>query len=138
MEPQPLSKLVAPTQPLYLVRVQAGFPSPAEDYMEANLNLHDYVVRRPSSTFFVRATGESMLPSISAGDLLVVDKSIIAAAGMVILAVVDGDFTVKRYQPKRNRVLLQPDNPDFAPIIITDPSRFAVWGVVTHIVRDNP
>jgi DNA polymerase V len=138
MQPQPLHTLPLPTRPLYLVRVPAGFPSPAEDYLEANLNLHDYVVRRPSSTFFVRATGDSMAPSIANGDLLVVDRSITAHSGHVILAVVDGEFTVKRYLPERGRVILLPDNPAFARIIIAQAGHFEVWGVVTHIVRDNP
>jgi DNA polymerase V len=138
MEPQPLSDLDVPTRPLYLVRVPAGFPSPADDYIEANLNLHDYVVRRPSSTFFTRAAGDSMEPGIKAHDLLVVDKSIDAANGLVIVASVDGEFTVKRFFRERGRVMLKSDNPRYAPIPITEAVRFEVWGVVTYIVRDKP
>lgn len=137
MHPQSLAQLRLPTRPLYLTPVPAGFPSPAEDYIEKNLNLHDYVVRRPSSTFFVRVQGESMAPGITDGDLLVVDKSLTPAPMAVILAVVDGEFTVKRYLREHSRVILIPDNPAFPRIIITEAERFQVWGVVTYVVH-NP
>ncbi len=137
MQPLPLNQFPLPTRPLYLVRVPAGFPSPAEDSIERNLNLHDYVVRRPSSTFFVRVTGDSMAPGIADGDILVVDKSLTPLQHTVILAVVDGEFTVKRFTREAGRIVLQADNPRYAPIVISDPSRFLCWGVVTYVVH-NP
>jgi DNA polymerase V len=140
MTPQPLHTL--PTylhaqRPLYLTRVPAGFPSPAEDYIEASLNLHEYMVKHPAATFFVRVSGDSMAPGIADGDILVVDKSLTPTLHTVILAVVDGDFTVKRFTRQAGRVILRADNPRYAPIVITDPSRFLCWGVVTYVVH-NP
>ena len=138
MRPLPLRTL--PThlnhaRPLYLSRVPAGFPSPAEDYLEANLNLHEYMVKHPAATFFVRVVGDSMAPGISDGDILVVDKSLTPEALTVILAIVDGEFTVKRFSRERGRIVLLPDNPSFAPIVITEAERFQCWGVVTHVVH---
>jgi DNA polymerase V len=140
MQPKPLralAKQLARQRPLYLTPVRAGFPSPAEDYIEASLDLHTYMVKHPAATFFVRVSGDSMTPGIADGDILVVDKSLTPQPHTVILAVVDGEFTVKRFRRQGGQVILQPDNPTYAPIVITDPGRFLCWGVVTYVVH-NP
>jgi DNA polymerase V len=120
--------------PLLLARVPAGFPSPADDYIERSLNLHEMVVRHPASTFFVRVAGDSMEPSILAGDLLVVDRSLTSSTMAVVLAVVEGEFTVKRLSTERGQAVLLADNPAYAPIR----QPFEVWGVVTYVVRARP
>ena len=97
---------MSPELPLYLSPVEAGFPSPAEDYTEQKLNLHKYVVRHEAATFFVRAHGDSMLNAgIHDGDLLVVDRAIAAEHNRVVIAALEGELTVKRLVRRDNRVL---------------------------------
>lgn len=126
-----------PTQPLYLVRVPAGFPSPAEDYLEDSLNLHEFVVKHPAATFFVKAKGDSMEPDIHSGDMLVVDKSLHPGDGQVVIAIVDGEFTCKRLRFHQGHWLLQPNNPKYPPIAIDKAWEHVIWGVVTWVVH-NP
>lgn len=116
--------------------VVAGFPSPAEQYTENPLDLNDLMIRNMPSTFYVRVSGESMSGAgIFEGDILVVDKSLPALDGDVIIASVDGEFTVKRLKKRGSLVALEPANPDFKPIVFTDGMELTVWGVVTGLVR---
>lgn len=122
--------------PLFLCPVTAGWPSPAEDYIEDTLDLHKFIVRNEPATFFLRACGDSMLGAgIHAGDILVVDRSITAIPGKVVIAAVDGELTVKRLVKKRNRLLLMPENPDYLPIDITRHEETCIWGVVTYVIH---
>lgn len=122
--------------PLYLNPVSAGFPSPADDYIEERLDLHKYVVRNPAATFFLRARGESMINAgVHDGDLLVVDRSVEATHNRVVIAALDGELTVKRLVRRRGRVALAPENPDFAEIDITEREYVHIWGVVTYVVH---
>lgn len=122
--------------PLYLTPVEAGFPSPAEDYLDSRLDLHQYMVRNEAATFFLRAHGESMLGAgIHDGDLLVVDRSVEAVHRKVVIAALDGELTVKRLLRHEGRVLLAPENPQFAPIDITENECVHIWGVVTYVVH---
>ena len=122
--------------PASLSRVSAGFPSPADDHVEGQLDLNTHLIRRPSATFFVRASGESMIGAgIHPGDLLIVDRSLEATSGKVVIAVVDGELTVKRLRLSPEGAILLPENPDFPEIRIENPDALTIWGVVTHVIH---
>ena len=122
--------------PFYQSNVPAGFPSPAEDFMDLDLNLQAYLVQHPSATFCVRVTGDSMQNAgIFSGDVMVVDRALEPKNNTIVLAVLDGEFTVKRIQKKGDQLFLKPENETFKPIEITEEIDFKVWGVVTHIIH---
>ncbi len=122
--------------PFYLSPITAGFPSPADDYIEKSLDLNEYLVKHPSATFFVRVSGHSMVNAgIFHGDILVVDRSIQIYQNRIVVAVVNGEFTVKRFREVRNKVTLIAENPDYSPIEITHETDFEVWGVVTNVIH---
>lgn len=121
--------------PLFSDLVQCGFPSPAADYVEQRIDLNELLVHHPSATYFVKAAGDSMLEAgISDGDLLVVDSSRKPGHGDIVIAAVDGEFTVKRLQ-LRPRIQLNPMNPAYSPILISSEDTLDVFGVVTYIVK---
>ena len=104
--------------------------------MDLDLNLQDYLVQNPSATFCVRVTGDSMQNAgILSGDVMVVDRSLEPKNNTIVLAVLDGEFTVKRIQKKGEELFLKPENKDFKPIKVTEEMNFQVWGVVTHIIH---
>ena len=122
--------------PFYQASVSAGFPSPAEDFMDLELNLQDYLIQHPSATFCVRVTGDSMIKAgISSGDVMIVDRSLEPKDGSIVLAVLNGEFTVKRIKKNKDQLLLIPENVKFAPIVVSEEMNFKVWGVVTHVVH---
>ncbi len=122
--------------PLFLESVSAGFPSPADDYLEGKLDLNQHLVRNPAATFFVRVTGDSMIEAgIHSGDVLVVDRSIEPKDGNIVIAVLDGDLTVKRLLRENGKVYLTPENPDYNRIEINEEMQFEVWGVVTTVIH---
>ena len=122
--------------PLYFSRVHAGFPSPADDFIDRPLDLNDHLIRHPAATFFVKVQGDSMIDAgIHPGSLLVVDRSLQARSGNIILAVLDGDFTVKRLKKDNGMIILCPENPRYKPVVVTQGQDFEVWGVVVHVVR---
>ena len=122
--------------PLFLESVSAGFPSPADDYLEGRLDLNDHLIRNPSATFFVRVTGDSMVDAgIYSGDILVVDRSLEAKDGNIVIAVIDGELTVKRLQRAKNKIYLLPENANYKPIEITSEMNFEVWGVVSTVIH---
>lgn len=124
------------SRPLFTSRVAAGFPSPADDHLERSLDLNDYLIQNPPTTFFLKVQGDSMInASINNGDLLVVDKSLNPKTNDIVIAVLDGELTVKRLELKANMVLLKPENPKYPVITITDSERLTVWGVVTAVVH---
>ena len=117
--------------------VPAGFPSPAADYSEEQIDLNNYLQKNPSSTFVVKAHGNSMQDAyIPDGALLVIDKSIRPQHGHIVLAVLNGEFTVKRLIKTAGGVFLSPENSDYKPIQITTDTDFQVWGVVSFIITD--
>lgn len=123
--------------PLYTHKVPAGFPSPADDYIETSLDLNEHLVQRPTSTFFVRVIGESMIGAgIFNNDLLVVDKSLEAKSGDIVLATVSGEFTLKRFIKKGRGIFLEPENPKFKAIKISKEMDFSIWGVAIHAIRN--
>ena len=122
--------------PLRLAGVQAGFPSPADDFIDRQLDLNEHLVQHPAATFFVRAVGDSMLGAgIHDGDLLVVDRAVEAQAGKVVMAALGGELTVKRLERRGERLLLAPANPDFPSFDVTSREDFEIWGVVTHVIH---
>lgn len=122
--------------PLFGHKVPAGFPSPADDYVEGRLSLDEHLVRHREATFFVRAKGNSMVGAgIFDGDLLVVDKSLAPASGDIVIAVMDGELTVKRLIRLGGRVILRPENPRFKDIELREGQELQVWGVVTSCVK---
>ena len=122
--------------PLFGDRIAAGFPSPAEDHIEDRIDLNEQLVKNPPATFFVRVKGNSMTGAgIFDGDTLVVDRSLEAASGSVVVAVVDGELTVKRLCLRRGKVRLLPENPEFPPIEFRDGQELVVWGVVTNVIH---
>jgi DNA polymerase V len=116
--------------------VRAGFPSPAEDYVEAPLDLNEHLVKHPAATFFVRAEGDWMRGAgIHSGDILIVDRSLPPSIGRVVVAAVDGQFTVKRLKRSPDgSVYLAPENDAYGAIPVRDES-VQVWGVVTHVIH---
>ena len=122
--------------PLFAHPVQAGFPSPADDYICDTLDLNEHLIPHREATFFVRAKGQSMIgANIHDGDLLVVDRSLNPTHRAVVIAVVDGEFTVKRLYKRGGRVRLLAENPDYAPIEVADGQELQVWGVVTNVIH---
>lgn len=116
--------------------VSAGFPSPAGDHLEQRLDLNEHLIQHREATFFMRVEGDSMLGAgIHNGDLLVVDRSMQATNQKVVVAVVDGEFTVKRFVRKDSKVLLVAENENYRPIEITSEMDFQVWGVVTWVIH---
>jgi len=123
--------------PLFVARVSAGFPSSADDFLDKKLDLNEFLVAHPAATFFVRAGGESMTGAgIQSGDILIVDRAINPSSGQVVIAVLNGELTVKRIIKKENKLMLEPANPKFAPIEITEDANFEVWGVVTYVIHN--
>ncbi|HEU5046607.1 MAG TPA: translesion error-prone DNA polymerase V autoproteolytic subunit [Rickettsiales bacterium] len=123
--------------PLYSSHVQAGGPAPADEAIDDKVDLNEYLVKHPSETFMVRATGESMINAgISHGDVLIVDRSLKPANGKIVIAAVDGQLTVKRFQKEKNgAVALMPENPEFKPIILAEGNDLVIWGVVTNVIH---
>jgi DNA polymerase V len=132
---------ITPSEPiiLYSNKVQAGFPSPAEGYIESKLDLNECLIDHPVATFFVKVAGDSMIEAgILDNDILVVDRSITPIDGKIVVAVINGEFTVKRLRYKKDKAYLVPENKNYAPIIINvdnDNEGAYIWGVVTSIVR---
>ncbi|EOE0842228.1 LexA family protein [Pseudomonas sp. NPDC077186] len=125
--------------PLFLSRVAAGFPSPAEDHIEASLSLDELCVVHPAATFFLRVVGDSMTGlGIFDGDILVVDRSITPRAGMVVVAVVNGEFTCKQLAYERGAPVLRAANKAYPDIRLRDGEDLEVFGVVTRCIHKLP
>lgn len=122
--------------PLYLSHVQAGFPSPADDYLGQALDLNDLLVRHPEATFFVRVEGDSMVNAgIHHGDILVVDRSLTPTNNRIVIAVVFGELTVKRLIKEKDKLFLVAENPEYSPIEITAEMEMQIWGVASHVIH---
>ena len=116
--------------------VSAGFPSPAEDYMHSKLDLNNLLIEHPSATYYVRVNGNSMLGAgILNGDLLIVDRSLEVTNNCIVVAYIDGEFTVKRIKKINNKMFLQPENKNHQAIEITESMDFELFGVVAHAIH---
>jgi DNA polymerase V len=117
-------------------KVAAGFPSPADDYIEKTLDLNELLVKKPAATFFVRAEGESMLGAgIHPNDILVVDRSLEPVAGKVVICALNGALTVKRLEQRAGQWLLAAENPLYADIPVNEGLELVIWGVVTAVIH---
>lgn len=129
----------APTQislPLFISKVPAGFPSPADDYVEKTLDLNELCVKQPAATFFVRVEGESMLGAgIHPNDILVVDRSIEPVPGKIVVCALNGELTVKRLDCENDQWKLKAENPNFPDIELHEEIDMVVWGVVTNVIH---
>lgn len=122
--------------PLFMVPVTAGFPSPADDYVEGKLDLNAYLVKHPAATFFVRVAGDSMIGAgIHPDDILVVDRSLEPVDKRVVIAVVNGELTVKRLRLRQGKITLVAENDAYSPMDIHGDMNFEIWGVVTSVIH---
>jgi len=134
--PIPLEKCTSLKLPLVSASVEAGFPSPADDHMERGIDLNEELIRNPVATFFVRVKGESMRDAgIHSGDTLIVDKSVTPADRQIVVAMIDGEFTVKRFRKRNGKIFLEAENPAFDPIEVGEDQELTIWGSVTYIIH---
>ena len=116
--------------------IKAGFPSPAQDYVEQTIDLNKILIKHPESTFFARVDGNSMENTfIMDGDIAIVDKSLEPREGCKVVAFIDGDYTMKTIKIGKNEIYLIPENPDYPTITVTPEQQFLIWGVVTHVIH---
>jgi DNA polymerase V len=117
-------------------KVAAGFPSPADDYVEKTLDLNELLVQKPAATFFVRAEGESMLGAgIHPNDILIVDRSIEPVPGKIVICALNGELTVKRLEHDGKQWQLKAENPAYSDIAIYEELDMVIWGVVTNVIH---
>ena len=122
---------------LYLNSVCAGFPSPASDYLEGEIDLNRYLIKNPLATFIVKSQGNCMLQAgIHSGDLLIVDRSIKPKNNSIIIASIDGDLAVKRIKISGKKFLLSSDNKDYGNVKINNESDIFIWGIVTKVIHN--
>jgi len=122
--------------PLVSLGISAGFPSPADDFLDLNIDLNKHLIKNPSTTFFGRVSGSSMIEAgISDGDLLIIDKSIEPKSGQIAVCFIDGEFTIKRIKKEKDCIWLLPENKDYKPIRVTEENDFLIWGVVINSIK---
>ena len=118
--------------------IRAGFPSPAQDYMDLSIDLNRELIRNPSSTFYGRVKGDSMQDAgVSEGDVLVIDKSLEPQDGDMAVCFLDGEFTLKFIQLEKDAIWLIPANEAYDPIRVTAENEFLIWGIVTYTIKNN-
>ncbi|GAB3199593.1 DNA polymerase V [Pontibacter aydingkolensis] len=117
--------------------VACGFPSPSADYIEETINLNKHLIRNPSSTYFIKASGESMREAcIRDTDLLIVDKSIKVKNGYPIVCWLNGGFTIKTYRKEKDKIYLEPANPNYQKVELAEGMDFTFWGVVSYSIHN--
>jgi len=118
--------------------IAAGFPSPAQDYIDLNIDLNQELISNPSSTFYARVKGTSMQDAgIMDGDILVIDKSLEPKDGDTAVCFIDGEFTLKYIKFETDMIYLVPANPKFEPIKVTEDNNFCIWGIVTYSIKNH-
>lgn len=123
-------------RPLFMTSVSAGFPSPAESYIEGHLDLNRHLIKHPVATFYVRVAGDSMMGAgIHPGSILVVDRAVEADDGDIVIARIGDELCVKRLRVRRGRIWLMPENDSYQPIEVIESMDFEVWGRVMHSIR---
>jgi DNA polymerase V len=136
MRVEKASTVIRCALPIYSSAVSAGFPSPAEDYLESKLDLNEHLIQHPSATFMVRATGDSMTGvGIFSGDILIVDRSVQAKHGSIIIAVINAELTVKRLYRRKGVIKLEAANPAYPSLNVSDDMELWCWGVVTAAIH---
>jgi DNA polymerase V len=116
--------------------ISAGFPSPADDFLDIKIDLNREFIKNPSATFYARVRGSSMIGAgLSNGDLLIIDKSLEPAHKKIAVCFIDGEFTVKRIHKENGEIWLMPENKEYAPIKVTSDNEFIIWGVVTTVIK---
>ena len=134
---RPALRPAAAPCPLFTESVPAGFPSPADDYIDGKLDLNGYLIQHPAATFFVRADGDSMVDAgIHHGDILIVDRALKPTDRSVVIAVIDGEMTLKRLRKSDGKLLLIPDNGDYEPLRLSEDTNCEIWGVVTTAIHE--
>jgi DNA polymerase V len=134
--PIPFARRTELSLPLFAARVQAGFPSPADDHLERSIDLNEELIQHPAATFFVRVKGESMHDAgIQSGDILVVDRSLAPTDRKIVVAMIDGEFTVKRFRNQEGRIFLEAANDQFPKIEVSGDQELVVWGVVSFVIH---
>ena len=122
--------------PLAIGAVAAGFPSPADDYLDIGIDLNEQLIRNPTSTFFLRVSGNSMTEAgVQDGDLLIVDRSLDPKPGHTVVAVLDGEFTLKRLVHRQGVLYLEAGNPDYPPIDLRHYGEVQIWGVAVYSIH---
>jgi len=122
--------------PLVDVGISAGFPSPAQDFLDLSIDLNKELVKNPSTTFYARVNGYSMKDAgIDSGDLVIIDKSLEPQNGKIAVCYIDGEFTMKRIKIEKDCCWLIPENKDFKPIKVTEDNDFVIWGIVLHVIK---
>lgn len=134
--PIPFAKRTSLRLPLVSASVEAGFPSPADDHMERGIDLNEELIRNPAATFLIRVQGESMRDAgIHSGDTLIVDRSVTPYDRQIVVAMIDGEFTVKRFRKRNGKIYLEAENPAFDPIEVGENQELTIWGSVTYIIH---
>lgn len=117
--------------------ISAGFPSPADDFLDLSIDLNKELVKHPYATFYGRVRGDSMINAgLSDGDLLIIDKSLEPQDGKIAVCFIDGEFTVKRIKLDKNSLWLMPENKKYSPLKVTEDNEFVIWGVVTSVIKN--
>lgn len=122
--------------PFIIDGIKAGFPSPAADFDETKISIDQLVIKNEAATFYAKASGHSMIGAgIDDGDILVIDRSIEPTDNKIAVCFIDGDFTIKRIKIEEDCIYLQPENPKFQPIKVTEDNDLIIWGIVTYVVK---
>ncbi len=120
----------------YVGGVNAGFPSPADDYLDVKIDLNQELVQNPEATFYARVRGNSMIEAgLNDGDVLVIDRSLKARNNSIAVCFLDGEFTVKRIKIEKEFCWLIPENKEFSPIKVTSENNFIIWGIVAYVIK---
>ena len=123
--------------PLANQGISAGFPSPADDFLDLSIDLNKELIKHPYATFYGRVSGDSMTGvGLDDGDLLIIDKSLEPQDGKIAVCFIDGEFTVKRIKLDKDSLWLMPENKKYKPIKVTEENEFIIWGVVTSVIKN--
>jgi DNA polymerase V len=140
--PRPALRFVTPAKsalfriPYFPQGIAAGFPSPADDHLQKALDLHEHLIKHPAATFFAHVQGDSMKDAnLNDGDLLVIDRAETPRHRSIVVAIVNGEFTVKRLHKRNGEIRLMPENKAFPAIEVTEGMDVEIWGVVSHIIH---
>jgi DNA polymerase V len=121
---------------LFMSKISAGFPSPAEDYIDKSLDLNEHLIQHPAATFFIRVEGHSMINAgIHNGDMLIVDRTLEPVDKKIVIAVINGEMTVKRIRMLNGKLYLMPENDSFKPLEVSGEADLQIWGVVTSVIH---